>query len=199
LGNYLNGQDSSNDIDLSLFSNVTSIRLRFKVVRIVKEKRVIVANLDHFRPVLPPELESSESLLPMDSDLTMEIPWDVRFVDSEPVLFISGKYNLWEQLRNKSKSGWFSPLVLHVVVEQIFLWLCDPLKPKTSSLQSDWERFFFELKCPRNFFDELYAAEEESRLSMIENQVSSIIDQFSRHHRLLELLNAYDLQEGAQI
>ena len=186
LGKILNGVGESTE-NVSDFSNLTSIRIRFKVVSLDSKKRLrILASIDKVRPELPPEIENAFSLLNIEADETLSVPWVLNFDSGEPILYISKKKNLFDQLRNPTSAPWFFPLVVHEVARQVFNWLCLSDDLTNSSVAKIWQEFFISFGCDPDFFINIETGTDSENQAARDSQLDKVLGNFVRTNSILD-------------
>lgn len=191
--------DSAN-IDITQFSTLSSLRLRLKVSNNDSHgRRRLIASVDKLRPVLPPQLAAGFSILNIDfADL--DIPWEIRFEEGEPVFFLSTKGNLYDQLRNSSAAPWFFPTIVVEIARQIFEWLCQNNELGSSVIARQWEEIFITYGLSEHFLVELDSLVDEStREHKIATELKKISDNFSKKHKVLEELCYLSALEESQL
>jgi hypothetical protein len=184
--------------NVDYFPNLSSIRLRFKVVSKENSGRNrIIASIDRLIPTLPPEISSGFSMLAIEESESLKTPWELRFESGEPVLWISGQKNLYNQLRNTSTAPWFMPTIMHDIARQIFLWLCKPSEMNTTNIVKQWQDIFIELGSTREFFVNIDKLEGDSNTTEVLNELKIVLGNFGNKHNLnLELSNLSKISEG---
>lgn len=180
-------------LDISSMRNPLTSRLRIKVVSGSKEFRVLEAQLDNFRPMVPLQQEDSKSILKIYKDPGLDVPWRVKIDSGEPILVISGKDEIYSLLNNEDSI--FMPAVMAEVVRQIFVWRAKDREEENAELSSAWRAFFIELGCDESFFedsDEPFSDIE--REQSIADESESIAVTFSIRHKLIR-----DIRSRAEI
>lgn len=193
---YLGDGEGECTENISEFRNLKSIRVRFKVVlRDEKNRLRILANIDKVRPKLPPDIENAFSLLNIEGDNSLSVPWTLKFDSGEPILFISKKMKLFDQLRNPTSAPWFFPAVVHEVARQTFLWLCNSEDLPNSNVVKVWQDTFVSLGCDPDFFSNLETGSRSENRREIDAQLGIALDNFARKHGILESMNKYSKLE----
>lgn len=197
LGELGNG-DGYCEVDVSQFHSSDSFRFRFKVSgRDNHGRSKILASLDRIRPILPPSESQGNSMLSIEKDESLQIPWQLRFDSGEPVLYITEIANLYNQLRNPSTAPWFSPVTMHQIVTEIFMWVCKSREASNSSVTKPWEDFFYSHGCTVSFFDSVDSNTDERSLDF-EEELSTVLSKFSKQHMLIQELSKFSKIEEAQ-
>jgi hypothetical protein len=195
LGKIRNGVGEETE-NVSDFSNLTSIRIRFKVVLLDSKKRLrILASIDKVRPALPPEIENAFSLLNIEADETLSVPWVLKFDSGEPILYISKKNNLFDQLRNPTSAPWFFPLVVHEVARQVFNWLCLADDLPNSSVAKIWQDFFISFGCDPDFFINIETGSDSENQTARDIQLDKVLGNFVRANGILENISKFSKLE----
>lgn len=198
LAGLIGDGNGSCEIGISNFYNLESLRFRFKVSAIDLHGRSrILASLDRIKPFLPPDDSSGNSMVSIEKDGTLQVPWQVRFESGEPILYITEIENLYVQLRNTSAAPWFAPVTMHQVLTEIFKWLCRNQEGGNSSTTKQWEDFFYSLGCSVGFFNSGSSELEDSALDF-EIELASVLANFSRKHSLIQDLSKFSKIEEAQ-
>lgn len=119
---------------------------------------VIRASVRNINPEIPGEQSAKKSALKTKRDPDLNVPWRLNYSDGYPILHITDKNGLYDQLLLTSQ---FDPLILSEVVRQIFNWLVfDPDQKDTFHVDA-WKMIFEQLGCERAFFDSLPSPDEE--------------------------------------
>lgn len=190
--------DGSCELDVSFFHNLDSIRIRFKVSELdIHGRSKILASLDRIRPLLPPEDSSGNSMLAIEKDESLQVPWQVRFDSGEPMLYVTEIGNLYVQLRNFSAAPWFVPATMHQVVKEIFEWVCNNREASNSSATKQWEDFFYVHGCSIGFFDTVKSNTEEESIDL-DVELATVLAKFSKKHMLIQELSKFSKIEEAQ-
>jgi hypothetical protein len=194
----LGSGDGSCEIDISSFHNSESFRFRFKVSGLdLHGRSKILASLDRIRPTLPPDETSGNSMLSIEKDGSLQVPWQVRFDSGEPVLYITEIEDLYVQLRNPSSAPWFSPVTMHQVVIEIFQWICRSRDGGNSAVMKQWEDFFYSHGCSVGFFDAVSSDTDDQALDK-EAELTNVLTKFSKKHMLIQELSKFSKIEEAQ-
>ena len=193
---YLGDAEGACAENISEFRNLSSIRVRFKIVlRDEKSRLRIVANIDKIRPKLPPDHENAFSLLNVEGDEFLSVPWILKFDSGEPILFISKKKKLYEQLRNQTSAPWFFPSMVHEVARQAFLWLCLSEDLPNSNVVKIWQEYFISLGCDSDFFSNIETGTQVENQRQVDSQLAIILDNFARTNGILESVSKYSKLE----
>jgi|GEM_PF-3639874 len=134
------------EVDLAKFRNPGLVSPRLKVVR--RELNGVRKHVGVLDRIVVESLEddpNSGSILKIVEDLDLKIPWELRIEVGVPILYVSGREELYVHFRYDLKP-YFEALVLPEVVRQIFTWLAttsDFADPNTSDL---WEKTFARLQ-----------------------------------------------------
>jgi hypothetical protein len=119
---------------------------------------VIRASVRNINPEIPGEQSAKKSALKTKRDPDLNVPWRLNYSEGYPILHITDKNGLYDQLLLTSQ---FDPLILSEVVRQIFNWLVfDPDQKDTFHVDA-WKMIFEQLGCERAFFDSLPTPDEE--------------------------------------
>jgi len=137
---------------LHFFEELEAIRCRFKVVKKYASGRpCFVASIDGFKPQIKDEnFAETGSLLAIQSDDAMKFPWQLRFENGEPTLYLYSEIS--QSLRNRAQAPWFHPLILSEILGQVFDWLADSTNRDDSVASKLWEEFMIGLGCPTDFW-----------------------------------------------
>ena len=190
--------DGSCEIDISSFHNSSSFRFRFKVAGLdLHGRSKILGALDRIRPILPPDETSGNSMLSIEKDGSLQVPWQVRFDSGEPVLYITEIENLYLQLRNPSSAPWFSPVTMHQIVIEIFEWICRSRDGGNSSVVKQWEDFFYSHGCTVGLFDSVSSDADDQALDL-DAELTNVLTKFSKKHMLIQELSKFSKIEEAQ-
>jgi hypothetical protein len=194
----LGNGDGSYEVDISNFHNSESFRFRFKVSGLdLHGRSKILASLDRIRPILPPDETSGNSMLTIEKDEALQVPWQVRFDSGEPVLYITEIEDLYLQLRNPSSAPWFSPVTMHQIVIEIFNWMCRSREGGNSSIIKQWEDFFYSHGCSVGFFD-VVSPDMDDQAIDVEAELANVLTSFSKKHMLIKELSKFSKIEEAQ-
>lgn len=183
------------EIDISQMRNPELARIRLKVCE--KDSAGISrikAQIDNLEPENSEADDNARSLLKLAKDDDLNVPWELRFDLGEPCLFITGKRELYHQLRNRSP--WFLPSIMHEVVRQIFYWLVEQTDYENYEIAEKWKRFFYELGCPSDFFEPTDQIDPVERREEIDSQIRSMLQIFVKRHNILTELASLIAVEG---
>ena len=116
---------------------------------------LILAEIDKVKPVLDKGSENGSSLLKRRKITNLGVPWELQFDSGIPVLCISGKKDMWFQLRKKAP--WFDPIVLHKILGEIFFWTIQESKsPEDPEIFEEWKNYFVTLGASEDFYEQNY-------------------------------------------
>jgi hypothetical protein len=186
---------SQYEIDISQMRNPELAKIRFKVCE--KDNlgiSRIKAQIDNLVPKNSDADDNARSFLKLAKDDELDVPWELRFEAGEPCLFITGKKELYHQLRNRSP--WFLPSIMHEVVRQVFLWLIDQSDYENLDIAEKWKQFFIELGCDSDIFNAAEELDLIERREEVDSQLRVIIQSFVRRHNILNQLASLILAEG---
>jgi hypothetical protein len=183
------------EIDISQMRNPDLVRVRLKVCeKDYNGLSRIKAQIDNLIPKPLEADDNARSFLKLAKDDDLEVPWELRFDSGEPCLFITGKKDLYHQLRNRSP--WFLPLIMHDVVRQIFLWLADQSDYENYDIAEQWKQFFFDMGCPVDFFNSVDEIDSDERSEEVDSQLRLILQSFVKQHNILNELSNLVSFEG---
>ena len=160
---------------------------------------VIKASVKNIIPELPGNQSARKSALKTKRDPELNVPWRLYFTDGFPILHISDKHGLYDQL---ALTPYFDPLILPEVVKQIFNWLIFDPSPKDNSHVDAWKSIFEQLGCERAFFDAIPSPNEEDGFmedmtpairSEIEMKSFEVSDRFAMDLELLDRLSSTEI------
>ena len=185
------------DLNLAILRNPLESRLRFKVVREMQGKRLLVGQLDNFVPRVPHLEEDRKSLLKIAKNVELEVPWRVLFDSGEPILAIAGREGLYE--RRSFFEREFLLMNLSEIVRQVFDWIVSDTEIDNETIRNGWIDFFIEMGCPSSFFEELHSSEEDDDLDRKREMRDSVCANFTQKHGFFaELSDLFHLEEEEQ-
>ena len=157
-------------LDLSGMINPLDLKVRFKVVDNSSQIPYIEASIDGISPKLPDD-ENSRSLLPIVCREDLDLPWLLVFDLGVPKLYITNKNNLYKSLKDRTRSPWFYPIIMHQVFREIFVWLGNSDSFENEEKADKWRTLFVETYgCPKDFFDSMARQDLETRLEEVHAQ-----------------------------
>lgn len=173
------------------------MKLRFKVVDKGPDGvSRIRGNLDNIRPIDAADTSESRSLLTIIKDDDLGSPWALGFETGEPVLRITGRSDLYGQLRNASAI--FFPLVLPEVVRQIFLWVVRDASSEEDELIEKWKTFFTNLGCKDSIFAEVITINNDEQAREIDQLATMMMEEFSKNAGLVSKIALLLQSEDSQ-
>ncbi len=119
---------------------------------------IIRASIKRVIPEVPDKQSARSSALKTKKDSDLNVPWRLYFSEEYPILHVSDKHGLYDQLFSTPQ---FDPLILSDVTRQIFLWLVFDPSPKDQYFVGIWKTIFESLGCEQAFFDPLPIPNEE--------------------------------------
>jgi hypothetical protein len=160
---------------------------------------VIKVSVKNVIPELPGNQSARKSALKTKRDPDLNVPWRLYFTEGYPILHISDKHGLYDQL---ALTPYFDPLILPEVVKQIFNWLIFDPNMKDNTHVDAWKSIFEQLGCDRAFFDSLPSPNEEDGFmedltpairSEIEMKSFEVSDRFAMDLELLDRLSSNEI------
>ena len=122
------------------------------------------------------------------------VPWRLSFNDEEPIIVISGRQDLYQQLRESSPI--FNPLVLSEVVRQVFEWMALSDDDFSGEVSKQWIKFFTKLSCLAGFLEEVHSADDEEQLVEVREMAQRVSDEFARKFGLVNAIAGTFVKEG---
>ena len=194
LGTFGNG-NGLKVIDYRNLRNPELMKLRFLVVRADDHGiPMIKADLAGISPLDQSDNSKSKSFLKIVRQDDLMVPWRLSFNDEEPVIFISGREDLYQLLRESSPI--FNPLMLSEVVRQVFEWMALSGDDLSREISQHWVRFFEKLTCPVGFLEEARSADNEEQSTEVKEMAQRVSDEFARKFGLVNAVAASFVKEG---
>lgn len=185
----LGGGVRSTSLSFQKLRNPELIRLRFKVVELTEfGLPMIRAELDGIYPSDESENSSSRSFLKIVKDDDLDVSWQLRFDEDVPVLYLSGKHDLFHQLRGVSKE--FNPLILPEVVRQVFEWLTSSDIDFDDELLGQWIDFYEELGCPGGLIQDSRTSLDEEAIDQLMAIGRELSEEFCKRSGLMNSLSS---------
>ncbi len=188
-------------LDLGLLGNGTGEReLRIERVRnhdlikirfgVVKKNDLgipmILADRDRISPINSGEGAPSRSFLKMVKVSDLPTPWRVHFEDDEPVLQVTDRSGLYQQLRDSSPL--FLLVILPEVVRQIFEWLATTEVDRTSGSIRQWIKYFERFHCPVGFLNQVRERSDEDSWLDVTSNARVVSEEFSKSFKFIDKL-----------
>lgn len=139
--------------------NPLEVKVSLEVIqRDSKNIPIIRASVMNVDPEIPGKQSARRSVLKTKKDPGLNVPWRLIYSEGYPILHISDKNGLYDQLM---LSPQFDPMILSDVVRQIFNWLIFDFEMKEGFYVDAWKSVFEKLGCDRSYFDTLPQPNEE--------------------------------------
>ena len=186
-------------IDVSKMLNPLDLKVRFKVIDSSKSIPIIHASVDKIQPKLPEDSENSRSLLPIIRKEDLKVPWSLVFDLGVPKLYVTDQNDLYKKLKDRTKSPWFYPLIMHDVFKSIFEWCGMSEDFENDEKAIKWKKLFIDLyECPKDFFDNLDGKDAETREEEVLHQAELIAQNVAARNSDLNKISHYftTLNEG---
>jgi hypothetical protein len=183
--------------DVSQMRNLDKLRLRMVVRHLVDGVPMIVAQVDQVRVINKNGDDQVNSLLHVVPDPSLVVPWEVRFEEGIPEVFIKEENGLYSFL--KSETDWFWPTLLSDILGKIFDWYftSDEDVEKDSEYQEKWGSFFLDLGCSLNLIQLARMEPKDIASEDLKVERKRALDQFTRRSGFMESLSSLmELKEG---
>ena len=183
---------------LEFSEELDAIRCRFKIVKKFASGRpCLVASLDGIKPLIADDnLVETSSLLAIQTDDELKHPWELRFENSEPTLYLHPQ--LSQPLRNRAQAPWFHPIILSEILGQIFDWLASPSERDENLTTKQWEEFMIDLGCPPDFWLSVAAQGSVEPNADLREIRALVLKRFAAKHdfvrQLTEILHEDEIQ-----
>ena len=187
--------NGSEVIDFRNLRNPELMKLRFLVVK-VDDRGIpmIRADLSGISPLDQSDNSKAKSFLKIIKQDDLMVPWRLSFNDEEPIIVISGRQDLYQQLRESSPI--FNPLVLSEVVRQVFEWMALSDDDFSGEVSKQWIKFFTKLSCPAGFLEEVHSADDEEQLVEVREMAQRVSEEFARKFGLVNAVAGTFVKEG---
>jgi len=119
---------------------------------------IIRASIRNVIPEVPGNQSAQRSALKTKRDPDLKVPWRLYFTEEYPILHVSDKNGLYDQLFSTPQ---FDPLILSEVVRQVFIWLVFDPGSKDQYYVDIWKKIFEDLGCDQAFFDDVPTPHED--------------------------------------
>ena len=167
------------DLQINIIHRLDGMRNPLEVIsqleiiqRDLNKVPLIRASIRNIKPEIPGEQGVKKSALKTKRDPNLNVPWRLNFSEGYPILHITDKNGLYDQL---FLTPHFDPLTLPEVARQIFNWLIFDPDLKDTFHVDTWKMIFEQLGCERTFFDSLPTPNEED--GAMENMTPALREQ----------------------
>jgi hypothetical protein len=174
--------------ELANMRNPELMELRFKVVHSnFGEMPMLRASLDRITPVDVNPNNRSKSFFKIVKQDELSVPWRLYLEDNEPILYISGRQEMFRQLRDSTPL--FSPLVLPELIRQIFDWIAFVEIDGSNKVQTQWVAYFEALGCPNDFLYESRDRGVEEDVENVWQEAQRVSDEFSKKFKIINTIS----------